>query len=42
MAQDDPSLDWKQKVWQEVDAIEHKLVFEIKGIFCAKQTCFFW
>ncbi len=22
-----------------VDAIEHKLAIEIKGIFCTKQTC---
>ncbi len=35
----DQKLNEKQKVWLEVDAIEHKLTTEIKGIFCAKQTC---
>ncbi len=38
--QDDQRPNWKQKVWPEVDAIEHRLVAEIKSIFCANQTCF--
>jgi hypothetical protein len=35
---DGHKLNWIQKVWLEVNAIEHKLAAEIKGIFCARQT----
>jgi hypothetical protein len=37
---DEHRLNQKQKVLLVVDAIEHKFVIEIKGIFRGKQTCF--
>jgi hypothetical protein len=36
---DDQKPNQKQKVRLKVDAIEHKLIVEIKGIFHARQTC---
>jgi hypothetical protein len=33
-------VGWKQKVELEVDAIKHRLVVEIEGIFCVKKTRF--
>jgi hypothetical protein len=36
---DDQKPNQKQKVRLKVDAIEHRLIVEIKGILCAKQTC---
>lgn len=35
---DDQGPDWKLKVWPKVDAIEHRLVAKIGGIFYIKQT----
>ncbi len=36
---DDHRPNQKQKVWLDVDAIEHKFVIEIKGTLHVKQTC---
>jgi hypothetical protein len=36
---DEQRLDWKQRMQSKIDAIKHRLVAKINGIFYARLTC---